>query len=177
MRYDIVALVTFVIVGAAVGLSLTYLFIHKSSNEKKSEKYQGVINPVPLDFVYQLRYYRSSYGIIKAVNYFLMILSVVSAAVTLYIAFDPNFVKEDMILWLIISYCSETFRVSLGLESMARPYIQAVRIMNKAILNYKYNKIPISELNKAYEDAEQKIEDLNEWILLDELTAFLVLVF
>lgn len=93
----------------------------------------------PAPFYNKQRTFRFCYGGLYAFDVLLLITSVLFSAITAYLVLDHNVSSRDTVLCLAISLTATILRASLDLEKRARPYIQAVRILEFAILRFEYS--------------------------------------
>ncbi len=123
----------------------------------------------PAPFYYKQRTFRISYGLIRIFDTLLLITSLLYSAITAYLILDSSVTSAETILCLIIATLSSTLKSILRLDRMAAPYIEAVRILEKAILRYEYEPLSskpefqgITALLEANEKAEDLIQNKNE---------------
>lgn len=123
----------------------------------------------PAPFYYKQRTFRISYGLLRALDTLLLITSLLYSAITAYLILDSTVTSTETVLCLIIATLSSTLKSTLRLDRMAVPYIEAVRILEKAILRYEYepasfNKtlFGVEDLLAANEEAEALIQNKNE---------------
>lgn len=145
------------------------------SNKKKSiglgqfartpEQVEAAVSQriAPAPFYYKQRTFRLCYGMIQAFDKLLLITSLLYSALTAYLILDATISSGTTVACLVISTVSSTLKASLGLEKMAKPYIDAVRIMENAILHYEYsNPEPASDHNSKDNNPYQILLDANE---------------
>lgn len=136
----------------------------------------------PAPFYYKQRTFRLCYGTFQALDKLLLVTSIFYSALTAYLILDPDIPAGTTIVCLVISTVASTLKSSLNLDKIAKPYIEAVRILEAAILRYEYSAIdahtgnftpdstppsgepsnPYDVLLKANDDAERLISHGNE---------------
>lgn len=104
--------------------------------EAVNKQVSSQIAPAP--FYYKQQVFRLSYGLLHTLDKLLLVTSVIYSALTAYLILDASAETSITITFLVISTSSSILKSSLGLDKMARPYIEAVRIMEDAILRYEY---------------------------------------
>lgn len=98
----------------------------------------------PAPFYRKQQVFRLSYGLLHTLDKLLLITSVIYSALTAYLILDTSAQTSITITFLVISTSSSILKSSLGLDKIARPYIEAVRIMESAILRYEYKTTPVN---------------------------------
>lgn len=117
----------------------------------------------PAPFYYKQRTFRISYGLIRTFDMLLLITSLLYSAITAYLILDTTVTATETILCLILATLSSTLKSVLRLDRMACPYIEAVRILEKAILRYEYEPTSLTQTLFGIEgllEANEKAEDL-----------------
>lgn len=161
-----------------VGTICTYIFVFVAlfflSGKKsiglgqfsrKPAEIEGAVSQriAPAPFYYKQRTFRFCYGMILTFDKLLLITSVLYSALTAYLILDSMISPSMTVVCLVISAVSSTLKASLGLEKAAKPYIEAVRIMENAILRYEYSNHESSLFRSgSMDNPYQLLLDANE---------------
>lgn len=117
----------------------------------------------PAPFYYKQRTFRISYGLLRTFDTLLLVTSLLYSAITAYLILDKTVMPGETILCLVIATLASTLKGTLRLDRIAIPYIEAVRILEKAILRYEYEPDKsLENLLAANEEAEVLIQNKNE---------------
>ena len=124
------------------------------------------LTSAPAPFYNKLRSFRLWYWTVNAYDKALLITSLEFSAITAYLILDPTIISvstgssPQAVICLVISALTSTLKMTLRLDKVAKPYIDAARIMENAILEFEYGagqSDKMDALVKANAEAERLI--------------------
>lgn len=101
----------------------------------------------PAPFYHKQRIFRLWYWTINTFDKALLITSLEFSTITAYLILDPTLStvgneiassSPQAVICLVISTLTSTLKMALRLDKVAKPYVDAARIMENAILEYEY---------------------------------------
>ena len=163
-----------------IGLTIILAFsfnIKRKGLEIYSRRYDEINKVVsnyvaPAPFYNKQRSFRLWYWTVNAFDKALLITSLEFSAITAYLILDPSLQSSisettgsspQAVICLVISALTSTLKMTLRLDKVAKPYIDAARIMENAILEYEYcyetlsPGLRMSKLVQANAEAEKLI--------------------
>ncbi|MBQ3509760.1 MAG: hypothetical protein IJA90_07085 [Peptococcaceae bacterium] len=122
---------------------------------KKSEK--PFKRTAPSIYYDKQMIFRKCYGFFIGVHTLLVILSTVLTIITIYMVMDTQLALNIRITVGVLAAASANLQISLRYDKVAEAYIQAMRILEQAILEYEQTE------NASYQillDANRRAEEV-----------------
>ena len=149
----------------AIILAILISIVLYIKNEKDIGYFKGIasdnlLKGEMLFYIKKHTIFRLFFILYSVTHYVLNIISVIFSMVSIYMFLDDDLDPSVQAIFLLIAAISSNLSIGLRFDRIAEGYIQAMRIMENAILNYAIDQKSsgLQSLREANDKAEQYIQ-------------------